>query len=104
MEKVKVSKFQYYQLKELEKKSVKELKSWYSEMQKCIKHVEDVSYNNLTWILETLANGYELEMTPEEKLLEEFNKPSLCEFDRGVDAGIRTALDILDIKIKGINA
>jgi hypothetical protein len=53
-----------------------------------------------------LVNGYEVELTPEDKVRERYNLYISCEDrkERGMAIGIKEALNILGIKISGVNA
>lgn len=70
---------------------------------------EEFSIFNTLGILEMaeiLINGYELKETPEERLVDFLNfkiRDDFREFDKGIKLGVLKTLDILNIKIKGIN-
>jgi len=53
-------------------------------------------------LAEILINGYEIEVTPEEKILDKFNRMKHIDWDMYTD-GMTFVLDVLDIKINGIN-
>ncbi|WP_068616485.1 hypothetical protein [Paenibacillus tuaregi] len=59
-------------------------------------------------LLATLVNGYERELTEEERayaaIREEYAELSDTEFAEGYDAGIEFTLNTLGIKIGGVNA
>lgn len=59
-------------------------------------------------LLAALVNGYEREMTEEERayaaIREEYMLPSETEWAEGYDEGIEFALNKLGIKIEGVNA
>lgn len=51
-----------------------------------------------------LINGYEVEKTPEEKLISVYNHQTENKFhDNAFNNGVIATLEILNIKIKGIN-
>ncbi|MMZ52789.1 hypothetical protein D1872_145660 [compost metagenome] len=74
------------------------------------------SGGNTDIILKALVNDYEVELTPEEKVLEHYklvesnlspgedNSSRDAYLERGILIGTKTTLDLLGIKIEGINA
>lgn len=55
-------------------------------------------------LMQALVNGYEVEQAPERALIDLFDAyQDIDEFDGGVRFGIVSTLDILGIKIGGIN-
>lgn len=59
------------------------------------------SYDNLKVLLSALVNGYEVEETPEEKIKKYYENHAM-KYDSAM--AIRHVLDILNIKIEGVNA
>lgn len=115
MEKVKVSKevaeaIEWYE-KECEKNGVMR---WEDELIYCHSHVNDEWLNERVKPLAKLSSfelasilvlGYEIELTPEEMILKEYN----CRFDaldkneRWFCDGVLFVLKTLNIEIKGVN-
>ncbi|MDH5159882.1 hypothetical protein [Heyndrickxia oleronia] len=65
---------------------------------------------SLEKLMSALVNGYEIEATPEEKVrkyydeIKEMYERYEYDIDDGVLTGVRKTLDLLDIKIEGVNA
>lgn len=61
-------------------------------------------------LLEVLVNGYEVEKSPEEKVREYFEGINDLhdrhnhDIDRGILTGVEMTLDLLGLKIEGVNA
>lgn len=63
--------------------------------------IQDMNFDSLAI---ALYDSYEVEKTPDEKLVEYYNKNELgTKVNDGVIEGIRKTLEILDLKVKGIN-
>lgn len=61
---------------------------------------------SLDTLIRALYFGYEIEQTPEEKILDEYNwrKPLNCGVEGGMyREGMKFVLNALNIKIKGVN-
>ncbi|MDQ0174458.1 hypothetical protein [Bacillus chungangensis] len=64
---------------------------------------------DLQTLMAAMVNGYEIEKTPEEKLLAYYKNMWMCEDDSGtmyslgVCEGIRNTLEILGITVEGIS-
>lgn len=55
-------------------------------------------------LLAALVNGYERELTEEEKIREVYEGETVGEYEYGYNSGIVFTLDTLGIKIEGVNA
>lgn len=66
---------------------------------------EHVSGLSLDTLIRALYIGYEVEETPEDKVMELYKNPDLHELNpNSYRIGIRDALNALNIKIDGVNA
>lgn len=59
--------------------------------------------DNLEVLVKAIKYGYEVEKTPEEKLLEMYNEPNHNERSASFRYGVEVALNTLGITVKGIN-
>lgn len=104
-EKVKVSREvadAYQEL--LEKHEGNSLAVVYEWSEQLLPHKTDSILKTIDWntLLALITDNHEIKLTPEEQISEKFNQMKQVEWDMYTD-GMIFVLDVLDIKIKGIN-
>lgn len=104
-EKVKVSREvadAYQEL--LEKHEGNSLAVVYEWSEQLLPHKTDSILKTIDWntLLALITDNHEIKLTPEEQISEKFNQMKQVEWDMYTD-GMMFVLDVLDIKIKGIN-
>lgn len=104
-EKVKVSREiadAYQEL--LDKHEGNSLAVVYEWSEQLLPHKTDSILKTIDWntLLALITDNHEIKLTPEEKILEQFNQMKYIDWDMYTD-GMLFVLDVLDIKIKGIN-
>ena len=108
MEKFKVDKKTFDALEKWKEKRINPFKTAMELKSKGSVFISNdfLPLNNLDMeqLAKCLIVGYELKETPEEKLLNLYKMDSSNEYENGIDRGIKMTLDILNIKIKGINS
>lgn len=102
-EKVKVSQKVADELKQVKEPSAAVFKMAHcDDADEYKKHFGNLTFDEL---IRALYIGYEIEETPEEELarIYQSHKVEVCMSDPHFNRGIKTALHVLGIKIKGIN-
>lgn len=116
-EKVKISQKVVEAYQELlDKHEGNSLAVVYEWSEKLLPHKTDSVLKNIDWntLLDLITGNYEvIKVTPEEEIVEVYNNAqqnfrlkksvSNSAFNEGVCDGIRTTLDLLNIKIEGVN-
>jgi len=76
----------------------------YEWSEQLLPHKTDSILKTIDWntLLALITDNHEIKLTPEEHILEKFNRMKNVEWDMYTD-GMMFVLDLLDIKIKGIN-
>jgi len=108
MEKVKVNRKIFEALKKWEHDSNKPLELGLVQKIKnqgfTIDKYKSLNDLNIKDFCECLLNGYELEESPEEELARYYNMKNKNVMDDVFNSGIKCALNVLGIEIKGINS
>ncbi|QTB21606.1 hypothetical protein J1907_17930 [Lysinibacillus sphaericus] len=104
-EKVKVSQKVVAAYQELlDKHEGNSLAVVYEWSEQLLPHKTDSILKTIDWhtLLALITDNHEIKLTPEEQILEKFNQMKNVEWDMYTD-GMMFVLDLLDIKIEGVN-